>query len=234
MPDDHLHFERFAVDSDESHRMKPIVTFPFHIQVLHRELIRRKDKNPRYSLRAFATHLEIHPSALSRILAGKQELSIGTSLLIIDKLPLDEAEKMLFIDSLAEEKYRQTVVTLSQAVNLEIEDLKREAEDLCFKNLADSLPDLVWCLSSNASRVTFRNLAFLNYIGADGPCDDSMLSEPSLLNAISAGEAFSGRCKLSNGAGMSAEFDCHHFPVLGEKNKIVCWIGMAKAGFAKG
>lgn len=88
----------------------------FHIQVLQSELTRRKLKNSRYSLRAFAAQLEMHPSALSRILAGKQELSLQGALSVIEKLSMTEQEKHQFVASVAQEKYQQALATLAPAI----------------------------------------------------------------------------------------------------------------------
>jgi transcriptional regulator with XRE-family HTH domain len=41
-------------------------------RILHEEFLRRRRRNPRYSLRAFARDLGVHHSTLSRILRGQQ------------------------------------------------------------------------------------------------------------------------------------------------------------------
>lgn len=87
-----------------------------HIVLLESELLRRKEKNPRYSLRALASFLKLDPSALSRILAGKQELSIQTALQIIKKLKLSVQDQERFITSVAESRYQITLSSLSQAL----------------------------------------------------------------------------------------------------------------------
>lgn len=84
--------------------------------MLESNLHGRKQKNARYSLRAFANQLDMHPSALSRILAGKQELSLRASLRVIKKLPLTDEEKRRFIASVAEEKYSRALSMLSRAI----------------------------------------------------------------------------------------------------------------------
>ncbi len=43
--------------------------------LLHRELRRRQQANPRYSLRAFAKYLNLDPSSLSQIIRGKRALT---------------------------------------------------------------------------------------------------------------------------------------------------------------
>ncbi|MCM2280921.1 MAG: PAS domain-containing protein [Bdellovibrionaceae bacterium] len=88
----------------------------YHIHILQSELSRRKLKNSRYSLRAFASQLEMHPSALSRILAGKQELSLQAALSVIAKLSMTENQKHQFIASVAQERYQQALATLAPAI----------------------------------------------------------------------------------------------------------------------
>jgi transcriptional regulator with XRE-family HTH domain len=43
--------------------------------LLKKELSKRKDKNPRYSLRAFSSHLGVSNSYLSKVLRGESSLS---------------------------------------------------------------------------------------------------------------------------------------------------------------
>jgi hypothetical protein len=50
------------------------------------ELDRRKAKNPRYSLRAFARDLGMTPAALSNVLSGRRNLSVDASIEIAEKL----------------------------------------------------------------------------------------------------------------------------------------------------
>lgn len=78
--------------------------FPFHVELLRTELKKRQEKNPRYSLRAFAAYLEVHPSALSRIFALKQEVSLDSSVKITKKLKLEQEVERLFLCSVIEER----------------------------------------------------------------------------------------------------------------------------------
>src|SRR6476620_5405421 len=66
---------------------------PFYVNLLCEKLTQRKQRNPRYSLRAFAYFLGLDPSALSRILAGKQDLSLRAAKNIIQTLQLTGEEK---------------------------------------------------------------------------------------------------------------------------------------------
>ena len=55
---------------------------------LQNELINRCEKNPNYSLRAFAKSLDIGPSALSQIVRGKRKLTKKMTLRLADRLDI--------------------------------------------------------------------------------------------------------------------------------------------------
>jgi len=59
---------------------------------LQAELLKRCEKNPRYSLRAFARSLDIHHSSLSRILRGHRSLTKKKFLQIVNSLNLGPSE----------------------------------------------------------------------------------------------------------------------------------------------
>jgi len=61
-------------------------TFAIH---LREELLRRRANNPRYSLRAFALHLGVSSSFLSKILMGKKSVSETTFLKMATRLKLN-------------------------------------------------------------------------------------------------------------------------------------------------
>jgi len=60
------------------------------VQYLQDELRRRKDRNPRYSLRAMATHLQLDPSTLSHILKRKRKLTATYREQILDNLGIKD------------------------------------------------------------------------------------------------------------------------------------------------
>lgn len=99
----------------------------YHVEFLRSELERRKAKNSRYSMRAFASFLEIHPSALSRILNGLQEISLQVALLVLKQLKMTDAEKRLFLASVAEEKRFSASQVLADAINLPIDQFLQVA-----------------------------------------------------------------------------------------------------------
>lgn len=104
--------------------------FPFHISFVADELRRRQAKNQKYSMRAFAKFLETHPSALSRILSGKQEMSIAVALQVISKLKLDPDDQEKFVFSVAQEKYKQALSILSEGAKIDqLSTALRESEE---------------------------------------------------------------------------------------------------------
>jgi len=84
--------------------MRTHPTLPLYAEILVHDLARRKSINPRYSLRAYARRLEMDPSELSRVLAGKRSLSLPVCRKILPKLGLPKSKRTLFIESLAQEK----------------------------------------------------------------------------------------------------------------------------------
>ncbi len=81
-----------------------------HLTILKRELLRRREKNRAYSARAFARQLGVHVSALSRILNGKQQMSIKAGISIVNKLDLPEPERREFLMSLGAQKLWLSIV----------------------------------------------------------------------------------------------------------------------------
>ncbi|RYZ75687.1 MAG: hypothetical protein EOP05_07165 [Proteobacteria bacterium] len=90
---------------------------PFHIRILKAELEKRKDRNRRYSMRAFANFLEMDPSALSRVLSGKLDLSLQASCLILKKLDLNAVDARLFVAAVSEDKRNRAAAVLTRALD---------------------------------------------------------------------------------------------------------------------
>ncbi len=74
---------------------------------LQRELHRRQDKNPSYSLRAFARDLGVSPSKISGILSGSTGLSAKAALSIALHLRLSEHDQQIFV-SLVESQHARS------------------------------------------------------------------------------------------------------------------------------
>lgn len=79
---------------------------PFYILFLQEEFTRRKAVNFRYSLRAFARFLEVEPSTICRMFAGKQQISLKLARHLVNKLKIEEPNKSLFLSSVLEEKQK--------------------------------------------------------------------------------------------------------------------------------
>lgn len=90
-----------------------VAKVPHHIEMLLTEFSRRKVKNPRYSLRAYAKSLGMSSATLSRILSLNQEISLDAAKKIIKKLKYTDFETMVFIRSIADEKCQRTYSILS-------------------------------------------------------------------------------------------------------------------------
>ncbi|MBC7692320.1 MAG: helix-turn-helix transcriptional regulator [Methylotenera sp.] len=91
---------------------------PFYIERIRDELLARKQKNSSYSLRAFARDLEIDPSAISRILKGKQTLSLLICLKVIRKLKLSEDESCRFLNAVADHQREQFFMDADRQLRL--------------------------------------------------------------------------------------------------------------------
>lgn len=91
-----------------------------YLQILQREFDKKKEKNPRYSLRIFARHLDIDHSTLSQIFSRKRGISEKLAQKIVDNLTLTHHEKQKFLTSVdtcfarAKKKKAAAAVKLSQ------------------------------------------------------------------------------------------------------------------------
>jgi hypothetical protein len=95
-----------------------MLKIPFHVTFLKDELVRRKVTNPAYSLRAFASALRMHPSALSRVLCCKQELSVSSCIVLVPRIVFSSNDKETFITSVAEEKMHRALIKMTNALKL--------------------------------------------------------------------------------------------------------------------
>ncbi len=116
----------------------------YHIQVLNEEFSRRLERNARYSLRAFAGHLQIHPSALSRILSGKQKLSRSAAVGVAKRLALGRETSRLFLQSVAEEQFQAGAQELGEAIH--VPELKVHPDKINEKDYAVIAQVLCLCV----------------------------------------------------------------------------------------
>lgn len=92
-----------------------------------------REKNPRYSLRAFARDLEIPPGRLSEVLSQKAGLSAKSAEKIASKLGLSAKEKKFFINQVLSTDGRAKSSRISAAQ--QIKTLKEEYENYTQINL---------------------------------------------------------------------------------------------------
>jgi uncharacterized protein (TIGR02147 family) len=81
---------------------------------IQEELARRYEKNPRYSIRAFARSMDLDPTALSRVIAGKQIPSLKLAEKILGHLDLSPAERGRFLASLSAKQRARGLKRLSR------------------------------------------------------------------------------------------------------------------------
>jgi transcriptional regulator with XRE-family HTH domain len=68
-------------------------------ELLNSELVRRKKRNPLYSLRSFARDLGISPAALSQSLSYKRELSKTNLSKVVDRLAVAPKDAKNFLET---------------------------------------------------------------------------------------------------------------------------------------
>ena len=74
----------------------------FYKNSIQAELSRRCERNPRYSLRAFARALGFEPTVISQIIAGKRIPSYKTAQKLVRALGLSPEDSNRFYASLAQ------------------------------------------------------------------------------------------------------------------------------------
>lgn len=78
--------------------------------VLQESYLRRRGRNPQYSLRAFARDLALSPSRLCEIMKGRESLSRTTAEQVGERLGLTGDERTLFCDMVEAESARSLAV----------------------------------------------------------------------------------------------------------------------------
>ncbi|MEK2688884.1 DUF4423 domain-containing protein [Bdellovibrio sp. GT3] len=81
-------------------------------QFLEEELARRSQNYPRYSLRAFARHLEVDSSFLSKILNGKRTVTMRTIRMFGERLNLPGEQLQQFAEVSREKKMKRKLERL--------------------------------------------------------------------------------------------------------------------------
>ena len=99
----------------------------FYKHCLKKELERRCESNPKYSLRAFARALRIDPGMLSRILSNQTIPTLKTSKKILGMIDLDPRERDLFLRSVVNAYQSKNMSKISQIMDgKELEDFEVE------------------------------------------------------------------------------------------------------------
>jgi transcriptional regulator with XRE-family HTH domain len=88
-------------------------------QFLEEELARRSQNYPRYSLRAFARHLEVDSSFLSKILNGKRTVTMRTIRMFGERLNLTPDELQRFGEVSREKKMKRKLERLLEKMPTE-------------------------------------------------------------------------------------------------------------------
>jgi uncharacterized protein (TIGR02147 family) len=73
-------------------------------QFLKQELARRMEKNPSYSMRAFAKALDLNVGVLSSLLSGKRPLTAKTAKALCEKLGVTPNERLEVLRAVAQDK----------------------------------------------------------------------------------------------------------------------------------
>ncbi|MGE5085032.1 MAG: DUF4423 domain-containing protein [Bacillota bacterium] len=81
-------------------------------QFLEDELARRSQNYPRYSLRAFARHLDVDSSFLSKILNGKRTVTMRTIRMFGERLNLPVEQLQVFAEVSREKKMKRKLERL--------------------------------------------------------------------------------------------------------------------------
>lgn len=81
--------------------------------MLRKELLTRRERNPRYSLRALARDLGMDPSSISRVLSEKEVPSDSFLVSIMTKLNWCSEDKNAFVLAVVKERADRTVSKLT-------------------------------------------------------------------------------------------------------------------------
>lgn len=102
------------VATNKEGQMDQSPSMPFYLSLLKEEFLRRKRRSSRYSLRAFARDLGLHPSTLSRAFNGLRPIPRHALQRLASTLGLNEPQKRRFFES-----YQLAVVSSETTAQLE-------------------------------------------------------------------------------------------------------------------
>ena len=89
---------------------------PYYQNCLRQELERRVKRNARYSIRAYASSLDISYAYLSRILSGERSPSPKIALKLAEQLGLAARQRQRFVTSVEEQRSRQKLARVGAEV----------------------------------------------------------------------------------------------------------------------
>ena len=98
------------------------------VDAVSEDFDRRRQKNPRYSLRAYAAYLGVNASALSRLRRGQAMPSPKTAAKIAKKLQVSADDKRILLRNLLEDRRAREAATLAKA--LDAPDLRPRPHEL--------------------------------------------------------------------------------------------------------
>lgn len=103
----------------------------YYVEVITKDLSQRQEKNPQYSLRAYARDLGMEPSALSKIMRGLRPLTLKSAGDIAKSLKLNPIERTKFLESLYRTRYNIDSITIEE------EDNRFMLDDSYYKVIAE-------------------------------------------------------------------------------------------------
>ena len=217
------------------------MSLPPHVEMLRSELQRRKDKNRLFSLRAFAKLMGQHPSAMSRILNSKQELSIAASAKIMKKLGLTPDQQEIFIVSVANQRYRLALTALTEKSGVRsLKHALKSAEEpsqalakatLRLKSVTSLVPQLFWQSERDGSTAWYSQ-RWLDYTGQTLETsvgwgwvvtihpDDRKESSRRYLEAVANVATFEEEHRILSASGEYRWFSVRTAPSLGEDGRV--------------
>ena len=112
--------------------------------LLNRELAVRRERNPRYSLRAFARSLAIDHSALSQILRGRRRLTIRTIRALGSRLRLSpekiagccaDAHDAAVLSAIRRSSFRPSSRWIASVANIPLDDVNVSLQRLIYNGV---------------------------------------------------------------------------------------------------
>lgn len=96
------------------------------LKVLRTEFERKKNRNPRFSVRQYAARLGISIGALSEIFAEKRKISKGNAFRIFEQLELNESEKSRLLVLMGEKPSASLLATMAPETRAKIIEIFRD------------------------------------------------------------------------------------------------------------